>query len=48
MVATRAGLFGLSLRDGTERWRRDLVPAAVESAHGYGQNLRPRSLRTRR
>ncbi|WP_276224657.1 PQQ-binding-like beta-propeller repeat protein [Haloarcula halophila] len=39
MVATRAGLFGLSLRDGTERWRRDLVPAAVESAHGYGQNL---------
>ncbi|MFC7078247.1 outer membrane protein assembly factor BamB family protein [Haloarcula halophila] len=39
MVATKAGLFGLSLRDGTERWRRDLVPAAVESAHGYGQNL---------
>ncbi|WP_324760941.1 PQQ-binding-like beta-propeller repeat protein [Haloarcula sp. GH36] len=39
LVATQRGMFGLSLRDGTERWRRDLVPATVESALGYGEKL---------
>lgn len=39
VVVTSAGVFGLSLRDGTEQWQRDLSPATVESATGYGEEL---------
>ena len=41
VLATRAGVVGLSLRDGTERWRRDLTPVTYESAVSYTEELVP-------
>jgi outer membrane protein assembly factor BamB len=39
VVTTFAGVFALSLHDGTERWRREVTPAVIESATGYGEEL---------
>ncbi|WP_251328285.1 PQQ-binding-like beta-propeller repeat protein [Haloplanus pelagicus] len=41
-VTTGEGAFGLSLREGRERWRYgDLSPATVDSAGSYGRSLAP-------
>ncbi|MFB6255119.1 MAG: PQQ-binding-like beta-propeller repeat protein [Haloplanus sp.] len=40
-VATGAGAFALSLRDGTERWRYDTTPATTSLTVGYDDELVP-------
>jgi outer membrane protein assembly factor BamB len=39
VLATRAGVFGLLLRDGTEQWRRDITPVTYESSVSYTEEL---------
>lgn len=36
-IATSAGVFALALRDGTERWRRDIEPVVHTETGPYGQ-----------
>ena len=40
-LATSTGVVALSLRDGTEQWRRELIPATVPSAVDIGDNAAP-------
>lgn len=39
VLTTSVGVIALSLRDGTERWRRNLAPTTIESAIRYGEEL---------
>jgi outer membrane protein assembly factor BamB len=39
VLTTPAGVFALSLRDGTERWHRNFSPTTIESVLGYGEEL---------
>lgn len=39
VLTTPAGVFALSLRDGTKRWRHDLAPTTIEPTVGYGEEL---------
>ena len=39
VLTTSAGVFALSLRDGIERWQRDLEPTITESTVDYGEEL---------
>lgn len=39
VITTPSGVFALSLRDGTERWRKDLRPTTIDSAIEYGEEV---------
>jgi outer membrane protein assembly factor BamB len=41
VATTSGGVVALSLRDGTEQWRRTLTPVTVPSAVGLGEDLAP-------